>query len=200
VDEDDETEEGAAVLAPTEEPSDDVPDALQPEPVVDNTISYEEYMASKAVATASGLLAPVKEREIVDEFANVKPAAKDEQEDFLVMGGAKQKRKKEAKPTKTATELLAGLRVASGDNTASSSGGRGGRDGRGRGRGRDGEGGRGRGRDGEGGRGRGREGRGRGGRDGGGRGGRGRGGGREGGRGGRGGGVNVQDESAFPSL
>lgn len=171
-----------------------------PEPVVDNTMSYDEYLASKA-ATTSELLAPVKERETVDEFANFKPATTKEDEDFLVMGGGKHKRKKEAKPDKTAAaaELLAGLRVASGESN--SSGGRGGREGRGRGGGRDGRGRGGVGRDG-GGRGRGGGGRDGRGREGRGREGRGRGRGREGGRGGgRGGGfVNVQDESAFPSL
>lgn len=182
-----------------------------PAPVVDNTISYEDYLKAKASeGFSSELLAPVKERQVDDEFANMKPSATEEQ-DFLVMGGGKAKKKKDSKSADeksaagTTTDLLAGLRVASGASSNTNGGqGRGGRDGRGDGRsgrgGRDGRGdGRG-GRDGGRGGGRGREGRGRGGR-----------GRDEGGRdfGGRGRGrsrapmttfVNVNDETAFPSL
>jgi plasminogen activator inhibitor 1 RNA-binding protein len=203
---DDELEAGGDYTSerqPEEEP--------RPEPVVDNTISYEDYLKAKAAeaSASSGLLAPVKPREVVDEFANIKPAIAQE-EDFLVLGGGKSKRKKEGKPAETpaaAAALLAGLRVAPGGNDGFRGSGRlGGRGERGRGRGGDGE--RGRGRGGADARGRGGErggrGRGRGGRDySGGRGGgrSGRGFDERGGRGGRGSNfVNVHDETAFPSL
>jgi plasminogen activator inhibitor 1 RNA-binding protein len=179
------------------------PEEPRPAPI-DNTISYEDYLKAKAAeasALSSGLLAPVKPREFVDEFANIKPAIAQE-EDFLVLGGGKSKRKKEVKSAETpaaAADLLAGLRVAPGGNDGFRGSGRG-RGERGRGRG-DGEGERGRGADARG-RGGGR-GRGRGGRDhfGGRGGGRGRGFDERGGRGGRGRDlVNVLDETAFPSL
>lgn len=153
----------------------------EPEPVVDNTVSYEDYLASKQNPDNEAF-APVKEREVANEFAGLKVKEKEVEDTFMMTGG-KQKKKKEKKNNEKQT-LALDFRVAS------SSGGddRGDRGGRGGGRGR---GGRGRGgRDG-GGRGRGDRGGGRGGR-GGGRGGRGRGGG-------RGGGINL-DSSAFPSL
>jgi plasminogen activator inhibitor 1 RNA-binding protein len=170
----------------------------EPEPE-DNTMSYEEYLASMK-EKKSGLLAPVEERQVINEFGNVAPAKKVE-EDFTGGAGGKSKRKKAAAgkekedaSTDVAAELLAGLKVGGPD-----SGGRGrgrGRGGRGRGRsdGPDGPGDRG-GR----GRGRGERGGGRGGGRGRTTSGRGRGGG---GRGSSssGGRINVMDENAFPSL
>ena len=192
----------------------------EPEPE-DNTLSYEEYLEQKKQQQAeSAIFAPVQERKVENAFANVKPKTAEE-EDFLVLGGGKQKKTK-AK-TKEIQTIQTGFRV---EANASDQGGRGGR-GRGRGGGRfgDRDGGRFGGRDGgrfgdrEGGRfgdrdgGRFGEGRGRGGGRGGDRGPRGagrgdRGGGRGGGRGdsgrgrGRGsrGGLNVNDTEAFPSL
>jgi plasminogen activator inhibitor 1 RNA-binding protein len=166
----------------------------EPEPVEDKTISYEEYLATKKGAE-NPLLAPTKMREVSSEFAGLKPKVVEE-EDFLVMGGAKQKRKKEKKEEEKPKIELA-FRVesaASSDDRGLGEGhGRGRREGRGEGRGRGGRGGRGGGRDG--GRGdRGPRGSGRG--DG--RGSRGAG---RGGRGPRGSsGINPLDESAFPSL
>jgi len=203
----DEGEEGAAVVANEEVTETEVPaEEGDAEPVVavveDNTMSYEEYLAAQK-EKQSELLAPAQERTVdANEFANLLPKTKAEEEDFLAATGGKTKRKKAAKATTTATatELLGNLRVGGGDSSGGGGGGRG----RGRGEGR---GGRGGGRDGGGrGRGGGRGGRGRGegrgrGRDGGGRGreggGRAGGGGRSGGRGGP---VNPLDPNAFPSL
>lgn len=164
-------------------------------------MSYEEYLAQQKEKTPSSIMAPIKTRDVVvdDEFKHLKPKQLVE-EDFLVMGGNKQRRTRDKKGEKAASDVAAdflSFRVV----TDSDRQGRGGR-----GRGRDGPRGREGGR--EGGRG-GREG-GRGGRDGfrggrdGFRGGRGegfRGRGRGGrGRGGRGDVINVMDEAAFPSL
>jgi plasminogen activator inhibitor 1 RNA-binding protein len=193
-------EEENTELEGEQEPAAAVEEEPEPEPE-DNTMSYEEYLASMK-EKKSGLLAPVEERQVVNEFGNVAPAKKVE-EDFTGGAGGKSKRKKaaagkekeEASSTDVAAELLAGLKVA-------------GPDGGGRGRGR-GRGGRGRGRsDGPDGPGdRGGRGRGRGERGGGRGGGRGRTttGGRGRGGGGRGssssgGRINVMDENAFPSL
>lgn len=135
----------------------------------EKTMTFAEYMASK------GKKEEVAGRETEDEFKGVSAATKVET-DFLVMGGAKQKKNKKKKDGEKKT-VEVGFRVANpnsgrGDRDHDRDrGGRGGRGGRGRGGGRDG---------------RGRDGRGRG---------RGR-----GGRGGRSSGINVQDETAFPSL
>ena len=178
-----------------EEPAVEEEPEPEPEPE-DNTMSYEEYMASKADPD-NAAFAPVKEREVEDQFSGLKLAKKEEVEEFMVMGGGKQKKPKQKK-NNTKTTLTPAFRVKRSDDGERREGGRGrgGRDGRGRG------GGRGGGRDGRG-RGGGRDGRGRGGGRGGGREG-GRGGGREGrgrGGGGRGGGgLNLGDASAFPSL
>lgn len=155
-----------------------------PEPEEDKTMSYEEYLASKK-GPETAAFKPVQEREVSNEFAGMKLAKKDEEEDFLVMGGGKQKKSKQKKTDTKVSTITPEFRVASssGDDRTRDGGGRGGR-GRG-GRGRDGGRGRGGSRDG-----RGRDGRGRGGR-GGGRGERGR---------GQDQGLNVMDQSAFPSL
>jgi len=177
---------------PEEEPESEE----EPEPE-DNTLSYEEYIKTK-VRPESSAFAPKEERSLSNDFANVS-AKVVVQEDFLVMGGAKQKKKRDKTKDKDKS-IQVGFRVApSGANTGER-GDR--RDGRGRGRG--GRGGRGRSERDGGGRGRSE-------RDGGGRGrGRGR-GDRDGagrGRGGRGRGrgrrdnqdINTSDADAFPSL
>ena len=151
----------------------------EPEPEVDNTISYEEYLAQKA-RPDSAAFQPVQERQLdVNEFASKAARSKKETEkqEFMQMGEGKKMRKKGTGKKEKKTLAL--------DFRSPGRGGRGGgeygQDGRGGGRG-----GRGYG-SGRGGRGGGYEG-GRGGRGGGYEGGRGgRGGGYEGGRGGRGG-------------
>jgi len=180
----------------------------QPEPEPeDTTMTLEEYLAKKAEEQKeSEAFAPVREKQLEVDDAFQKMALKKEEEDFLVLGGIKNKakkgRNKEAKKQTLDVDIRVGGRVGFG--------GRGG--GRGDGRRRDDhrsegarEGGRGTGRGERRGGGRDREG-GRdrvGGRDGG----RGRGRGRVGGRGEAGRGqsapsskFNPADESAFPSL
>lgn len=132
-------------------------------------LTYEEFMSVKANPDNEAF-APVKEREVSNEFSGMKVSKVVNDEEFMVMGGGKQKKNKQ-KNNANKRSITPDFRVASGDDMQRS-----GRGGRGRG-GRDG-------------------GRGRGGRGGSGRGGH---GGRSGGRGGDGG-VNVMDESAFPSL
>jgi len=194
---------------PTELRQDEaVEDAPVEEKPVDNTVSYADYMASKGKKEATTL------REVEDDFKELK-AWTIEEKDFLVMGGAKQKKNKKKKDAQKKT-VDVGFRVAKpnvdsdrGDRGDRDRGGRGDRDRGGRGdrdrggrgdRDRGGRGDRDRGgRGGRGGRGRGGRGEGRGGR-GEGRGGRdARGRGRGGGRG-QSSGINVQDETAFPSL
>jgi len=158
-------------------------------PVVDNTISYADYMASK------GDKEQVSLRETTNEFAGVTAAAKVEEKSFMSMGVAKKKKEKKQIEAKKIIDV--GFRSRKINTEGEGRGDRGeGRGDRGEGRGgdrRDSRGGRGDRRDG-------------------GRGGRGGRGDRKGGRGagGRGPksssstkkpqGLNVQDESAFPSL
>lgn len=173
-----ETENNEAVEEVEKEPE------PEPEPE-DKTMSYEEYLATKQNPD-NAAFAPVKERELTNEFAGIKVKGKEEEEDFMMMGGGKKKKDKNKKNSQKESIAL-DFRVVSEDDRRRDGGGRGGR-GRGRGgRGGGRDGGRVGGRDGgrDGGRGRGR----------GGRGGR---GGSGGGRGGRG--INVMDQSAFPSL
>jgi plasminogen activator inhibitor 1 RNA-binding protein len=180
-----EPEEAEAAPVEEEEP-------VKEEEPEDTTLSYEEYLERKKQQQAeSALFAPVQERQVENEFANLKPkeAVK---EDFFVMGGGKQKKVKNK--TKEVQAVEVGFRVEP------NVGGRG----RGGGRGRSGD------REwrdsGRGGGERGGRGTGRGGGRGGGRSDSGRGGGRSDsgrgrGRGGRGGGgLNVNDAQAFPSL
>jgi len=146
----------------------------EPEPE-DNTMSYEEYLASKK-QPESALLKPLEIRQVDNEFAG-KTASKKEEGDFLVMGGGKQLKKKGAKKTEKET-LVLDFKV----KTAISDDRR--REGKRDGGGRRESGGR---RDGQGG-GRREGGRQRGSRGGG------------GGGGGRGKGLDTSDASAFPSL
>ena len=189
-----------------EEPAvEDAPDESPAVEIVeeeDKTLSYDEYMKIKA-RPDNEMFAPPKEREVENEFANLKPAVAVE-EDFLVMGGAKGNKKKGVRNVEKKT-IEVGFRVADPNATADTRS-RGDGDNRRSGRG----GGRGGGRSdrssGRGDRssGRGDRSSGRGDRSSG----RGRGGGR--GRGprgsGRGGGsqkenaMNINDSDAFPSL
>lgn len=137
----------------------------------DKTMTYAEYMASKGKKEETV-------REVENEFKGLSAAAKVE-EDFLVMGGAKQKKTKKKKDGDKKT-VDVGFRVAK-PNAGGDDRDRGGRGGRGRGdRDRGGRGGRGS-----------RDGRGKG---------RGRGGGRGSKNANNTGSINVQDEAAFPSL
>lgn len=154
----------------------DSPKEAEPEKVVDNTMTYSEYVASK------GKKEEVAQREIEDAFKGVTVAVSVE-ESFMVMGGAKQKKIKKQKDAKKTIDV--GFRVKSSNTEESSrSGDRNGD------RGRDESRGGGRGGRGRGGRGRG-EGRGRGGR-----------GSSKGPSSSnkKPSGINVQDENAFPSL
>jgi plasminogen activator inhibitor 1 RNA-binding protein len=125
--------EGDAEAAPEFEAAPEVVEEV-PEPE-DNTISYEDYLKSKEAARTNELLKPKDERQVEDEFSG-KQAKKFEEEDFLVMGGAKPQRKREK--TKEKKTLEVNIRVASaeqGGDRRDDAGGRGGR-GRGAGRGR----------------------------------------------------------------
>jgi len=170
-----------------------------PEPEI-NTISYEDYLASKQ-RPDNEVFQPINERKGDDDdfFSKGKGQSKvEKEEDFFAKSGGKQKRERKQKDVDSSAVDLLGFRAGGrGDGGRGRGRGRGGREGRGRGRNEGRNGGRGEGRG---------RGRGRGGRDGGGRGSRGR-GGRDGGRGARGAGrghgrgrLNVQDEVAFPSL
>lgn len=202
------TEGEEAAHAPAEDPvaanggKEEAPTAAPapaPEPEVDNTVSYEDYLAQKA-RPDSVAFRPVAERELdTSEFTGKAAGAKKETEAFIAMGGGKKLKKKgTAKKGKETLALEFKVKAKVGAESDRDRGGRregGGRyDGGGRG-GRDG--GRG-GRDGdrggrrEGGRGRGGERAYRAGPGGGG-------GGRTGGKGASNG-LDTMDASAFPSL
>jgi plasminogen activator inhibitor 1 RNA-binding protein len=76
----------------------------EPEPEPDNTMTYAEYMASKKKEDNTST------REVENEFSG-KTAAKKVEEDFLVLGAGKSKKKKKGKETKQAVEV--GFRVVS---------------------------------------------------------------------------------------
>jgi plasminogen activator inhibitor 1 RNA-binding protein len=219
----DEEGESPAVIANDEdgnEAGDAEPVEQEPEEPAVVTMTLEEYMEQKK-ATQSELLAPVKPREVVNEFGSLAPKKAVEEDFFLGAAGSKPKKVSKPKQNNDLKNNISKdikISVKRADAGGEYDGGRGGRgrDG-GRGRGsRDGAGSGGRDGAGRGGRdGAGRGGResggrdgGRGGRDGGGRGGRGgrEFAGRDGGRSGRGRGggrsvgVNVNDANAFPSL
>lgn len=149
----------------------------QPEPEEDKTMSYDEYMASKALPD-SAAFKPVKERTVENEFSIAAKALKKEEEDFLVMGGGKQIKKK-GKKQNDKEKLVLDFKVKSATGGDDRGPRKDGRDGRGDRRGSGGG-----GRDGR--RDNGRRDRGRTG---------GRGGGRSGGRG-----LDATDPNAFPSL
>ncbi|KAL7488647.1 hypothetical protein ACHAW6_014244 [Cyclotella cf. meneghiniana] len=150
-----------------------VEEPKEPEPE-DKTLSYEEYLATKS-RPDSAAFKPLEERTVENEFAG-KSVSRKETEDFLVMGGGKQPKKKgQKKEEKEKLVLDFKVKSAIGDERGPR------RDGR-----RDGEGRGGGGRDGR------RDGRRDRGRGGGGRG--------SGGRGGGGRGLDATDPNAFPSL
>ena len=163
----------------------------------DKTVSYEEYMKQKT-RPENEMFAPVKERQVENEFANLQPKVA-VAEDFLV-GGTKGRKKKGVRNVEKKT-LDVGFRVGASEKERDRKPRR---DDDRRGRGRGGGGGD----DGLGGNRFGDERRGGGGGGGGrgrgdGRGGRGRGEGRGHGAGGvhKGSiGINVNDSNAFPSL
>lgn len=162
--------EGEEVAAEDNENGEEEEKVKENEQEEDKTMSYEEYMASKA-RPDSAAFKPVAERTVENEFSG-KIGARKEEEDFLVMGGGKQLKKKGQKKDDKDKKLVLDFKVKSatgGDDR----GGR--RDGRGDRRGSGGRDGR---RDG-------RRDRGRGGR---------------GGRGGGGRGLDATDPNAFPSL
>ena len=118
-----------------ETPGETYDNANEPEPEPepkpeDNTVAYEDYIAMKKEQEQSENLKPVKVREVQNEFAHVKEKSAVE-EDFLVMGGGKEKRVKKQKE-KSALELDVGFR-SGGEGGSNFRGG-----GRGRGRGRGG--------------------------------------------------------------
>jgi plasminogen activator inhibitor 1 RNA-binding protein len=131
-----------------------IPEEVEPEPEeakeiveeVDNTISYEEYLKTKA-RPESELFAPKAIREVENEFAAIKPKVTVE-EAFLAPSETKQRPR--VREEKKKTVIVPSFKVVPSDASDRAAGGRGGR-------GRGGRGGRGRGRDGRGGeRGRGR--------------------------------------------
>lgn len=175
-------EEEEVTTTPVEEPPKE-----EEEQEEDKTLSYDEYMKQKA-RPENELFAPVKERQVENEFANLQPKVA-VAEDFLVMEGTKGRKKKGVRNVEKKT-LDVEFRVAASEKEHDRKPrrdddrrGRGGRSGDGRGRG-GGGGGRGRG-----------DGRGRGRAEGRGVRGAGGGGGQKGSTG-----INVNDSSAFPSL
>lgn len=76
---------------PVAEEEEEVVEAKEPEPE-DNTMSYDDYVAQKARPDTEAFK-PLEERAVENEFSG-KAAAKKETEDFLVMGGGKQPKKK----------------------------------------------------------------------------------------------------------
>ncbi|KAL3763496.1 hypothetical protein ACHAWU_009180, partial [Discostella pseudostelligera] len=78
-------------VAEEEVEEEEVVEAKEPEPE-DNTMSYDEYLAQKS-RPDSEAFKPLEERAVDNEFAG-KVSAKKETEDFLVMGGGKQPKKK----------------------------------------------------------------------------------------------------------
>lgn len=177
----------------------------EPEPE-DNTMSYDEYLASKA-RPDSEAFASLSIREVDNEFAGKAAAApkKEAEVAFLQMGGKKGPRKKgSGKKEKTTLVVDFKVKSATGEDRGGDRGG-GRRDGGDRGGRRDGGGGGDRGGRRDGGGGGRRDGGGRGGGDrGGDRGGRRdrgpRSGGGGGGRGGGNKGLDATDVNAFPSL
>ena len=69
---------------------------VEEEPEEDKTLSYDEYMKQKA-RPDSELFAPPKEREVTNEFANVKAKTATVEEEFLVMGTGTGRKKKGVK-------------------------------------------------------------------------------------------------------
>ena len=119
-----------AVAAPVVELAEYVEAVPEPE---DNTISFEDYLKNKE-EPSNELLKPKEVRAVENDFAGLL-SKKFEETDFLVMGGAKQPRKRGK--TKEKKSLDVNIKVASSDQGEDRrrdfDGGRG--SGRGRGRG-----------------------------------------------------------------
>merc|ERR1712087_645066 len=120
-----------------EENKDDVKEE-EPE---DNTMSYEEYLKSKA-KPEEGILAPVQKKDFVNEFEGKATHKVKNDEQFLVMGSGKALRKKGSGKKEDKKTIVPSFRVGE-PNKRGERGERGGRDNR-KG-GRDRRGGRGRG-------------------------------------------------------
>lgn len=73
------------------------PEIAEPEPEPDNTMTLAEYMAAKEKKEE-------KVREVENEFAG-KAAAKKVEEDFLVLGEGKSKKKKQLKDNKKTLDV-----------------------------------------------------------------------------------------------
>lgn len=97
-----------AAPAPAAELVDCVDAVPEPE---DNTISFEDYQKNKE-APSNELLKPKEVRAVENDFAGLH-AKKFEETDFLVMGGAKQPRKREK--TKEKKSLDVNIKIASSD-------------------------------------------------------------------------------------
>lgn len=106
----------------------------EPEPE-DNTMSYDEYMATKAKPDAAAFKA-LEIREVENEFVGKAAGSKAEETDFLVMGGGKSLRKKKAGKKEKKETLVLDFKVkrpsSDGDRDGGRDGGRGRRDSGGR--------------------------------------------------------------------
>lgn len=98
------TEEATAEKVEATEETAPVAEEKEPEPEEDKTLSYEEYLAQKA-RPDSEAFKPLESREIENEFAG-KASSKKVSEDFLVMGGGKQPKKKGAGKKEKETLVL----------------------------------------------------------------------------------------------
>uniref|UniRef100_A0A7S1E099 Hyaluronan/mRNA-binding protein domain-containing protein n=1 Tax=Thalassionema nitzschioides TaxID=33649 RepID=A0A7S1E099_9STRA len=140
------TAQGSAAEDLNEE-SPGIPEETVEEPIVeevDNTISYEEYLKKKTIPNNEAF-ENREERAVENEFASAKPKEIAKEEEFLVMGGSKQQRKREKNKEKKTVDV--GFRSAPTNQNDDRRDGRGSqnrgrgekggrRDGRGRGRGR----------------------------------------------------------------
>jgi hypothetical protein len=102
INEDEDIVAPAAVVS-EEKPAADVPVEEEEPPVVDNTLTYAEYMASKGKKEETSL------REMKNEFAGVTVAVKEVEDTFISMGGIKKKKEKKQKEAKKTIAL--GFRV-----------------------------------------------------------------------------------------
>jgi hypothetical protein len=102
INEDEDIVAPAAVVS-EEKPAADVPVEEEEPPVVDNTLTYAEYMASKGKKEETSL------REMKNEFAGVTVAVKEVEDTFISMGGIKKKKKQKQKEAKKTIAL--GFRV-----------------------------------------------------------------------------------------
>ena len=89
--------------ATEEKPAADVPVEEEEPPVVDNTMTYADYMASKGKKEETSL------REMKNDFAGVSVAEVVIEDSFISMGGGKKKKEKKQKEAKKTIDL--GFRV-----------------------------------------------------------------------------------------